>query len=91
MLSPDSLYPEAITSCADEPAVPARPAPVNGVQQPRSDKDKANYTNALHGAWADCHDTVAATKERKDLYTQQFNAAKPGWHFSLPFFGKKAS
>lgn len=71
LLSPDSLYPASITECRDEPVVPARPAP----DLPRSDLDKANYTRDLHGAWADCHDTVAATAERARLYRQQYDRA----------------
>lgn len=84
LLSPDSLYPEAITSCADEPAVPPRPADGS----PRPDKDKADYVNGLHGAWADCHDTVDATRQRKALYAKQYEAAKPGLHFPNPFAKK---
>ncbi|MFN3836837.1 MAG: hypothetical protein ACK4MI_03900 [Brevundimonas sp.] len=71
LLSPDSLYPAAITACRDEPVVPGRPA--TGV--PRTDQDKANYTRDLHGAWADCHDTVAATAERRRLYAEQYKRA----------------
>lgn len=70
-LSPDALYPEAITQCRDEPVVPARPGP--GL--PRTDEDKAGYQRDLHGAWADCHDTVAATAERKRLYQDQYDRA----------------
>lgn len=67
-MSPNSLYPDSITSCRDEPVVPARPAP--GL--PRSDEDKARYSSALHGAWADCHDTVAATAQRKADYADRY-------------------
>lgn len=70
-LSPDALYPAAITACRDEPVVPARPAP--GL--PRTDQDKAGYTRDLHGAWADCHDTVEATAQRKRLYVEQYQRA----------------
>ena len=68
LLSPDSLYPDSITECRDEPIVPARPGP--GL--PRTDEDKANYDRDLHGAWADCHDTVAETKRRKADYAEQY-------------------
>lgn len=71
MLSPDSLYPDSITSCRDEPVVPARPAP--GL--PRLDEDKANYDRDLHGAWADCHDTVGETAKRKADYAEQYRRA----------------
>lgn len=71
MLSPDSLYPASITECRDEPVVPARPAP--GV--PRSDDAKANYDRELHGAWADCHDTVGETAKRKADYAEQYKRA----------------
>lgn len=68
LLSPDSLYPDSITECRDEPVVPARPAP----GQPRLDEDKAAYDRDLHGAWADCHDTVGETKKRKADYAEQY-------------------
>ncbi len=70
-MSPDSLYPDSITHCQDEPAVPPRPA--SG--QPRSDADKADYTNQLHSAWGDCHDTVDATRDRKKAYQDQYDKA----------------
>jgi hypothetical protein len=86
LLPPDSLYPKAITSCQDEPPVPPRPAP----GQPRSDADKATYTNNLHGAWADCHDTVDATAKRKADYQAQYDAATaPLWKKLIPHFGGK--
>jgi hypothetical protein len=91
LLSPDSLYPSAITACADEPKVPARPAP----DQPRTDPAKAEYTKGLHDAWADCHDTVAATAARKAAYAKQFEAAQPHKGVKLPHvpnpFAKKAA
>lgn len=68
LLSPDSLYPASITECRDEPAVPARPGP--GL--PRTDEDKAQYDRELHAAWADCHDTVAETKRRREAYEEQY-------------------
>jgi hypothetical protein len=88
LLSADALYPDAITKCADEPAVPARPAP--GVA--RTSEAKAEYTTELHGAWADCHDTVAATAKRKADYAKQVQVAtEPAWKKIIPHisFGKK--
>lgn len=92
-MSPDALYPSAITSCANEPTPPARPAE----GQPREDKPKAEYIAALHGAWGDCHDTVAATAARKAAYAKQFEAAQPAKsaglklpHVSNPFAKKSA-
>lgn len=81
MLNPDDLYPQELTTCADEPTVPPRPAP----DQPRSDEDKATYTKDLRGAWADCHDTVNSVGVRKGLYKQQYDDSKRGslgkiWH-----------
>lgn len=78
-MSPDSLYPAAITACAAAPAVPPRPA----AGLPRDDKAKAQYDLNLHSAWADCHDTVSATAKRKADYQAQFDARKaasPGFH-----------
>lgn len=68
LLHPDSLYPASITECWDEPVVPPRPAP--GL--PRLDQDKAAYDRDLHGAWADCHDTVAETARRKADYADRY-------------------
>lgn len=86
MLSPDSLYPAAITSCADEPAVPPRPAP----GQPRPDEVKAQYTGDLRAAFVDCKDTVGATAKRKADYAAQYQAAtEPAWKKLIPSFGKK--
>jgi hypothetical protein len=91
LLSPESLYPPAITACADEPAVPPRPA--SG--QPRDDKTKASYTEALHAAWGDCHDTVDAVAARKTAYQGQYDAAqakaKGGLHLPVIFKKKAAS
>jgi len=72
LLSPDSLYPTAITSCADEPKVPPRPVTADGSLGPRTPEAKASYTEQLHGAWGDCHDTVAATAQRKASYAEQY-------------------
>lgn len=72
LLPPDDLYPPAITACAPEPAVPARPAP----DKPRPDAVKGQYIIDLRAAGADCRDTVAATADRKGRYQQQYDAAK---------------
>lgn len=71
LLSPDSLYPDSITECRNQPVVPARPGP--GL--PRLDEDKAAYDRDLHGAWADCYDTVGETKKRKQDYAEQYKRA----------------
>ncbi|AFU88007.1 Rz-like spanin [Caulobacter phage CcrColossus] len=85
LLSPDSLYPDSITSCAPEPEVPARPAP--NVARPES--VKATYLNGVRWAGADCRDTVAATAQRKIDYKKQYDAATaPAWK-KLFKFGKK--
>jgi hypothetical protein len=87
-LSPDSLYPPALTSCKDEPIVPERPA----AGQPRTPEQKAEYTADLHDAWGDCHDTVAATAKRKvDYATQYQKATEPAWKKVVPHisFGHK--
>lgn len=74
LLPPDDLYPVEITSCQDEPSVPARPAP----DQPRPPEAVAGYITDLRGAWADCHDDVKATALRKDLYQERFkDLSKP--------------
>jgi hypothetical protein len=70
LIPPDTLYPDALTTCAPDPAVPPRPADGS----PRSDKDKATYMSQLHTAGQDCRDTVAETAQRKRLYQQQFDA-----------------
>lgn len=86
MLSPDSLYPPAITSCADEPEVPPRPA----AGQARPDAVKAQYTADLRAFGVDCKDTVSATAQRKADYQKQYDAATaPGWKKLIPHFGKK--
>lgn len=72
LLSPDDLYPEALTVCKKEPAVPPRPAP--GV--PRSEEAKSDYVKELRGAWADCSDTVTGVKERKAAYKRQYDAER---------------
>lgn len=92
MLSPDALYPAAITSCQGEPTVPARPPALSGVLQPRTDADKAQYTSDLHDAWADCHDTVAAAAQRRAAYQVQYDAAhRKGFHITLPHRAPKAA
>lgn len=88
LLSPDALYPPAITTCKDEPVVPERPA----ADQPRTAEQKAGYTADLHDAWADCHDTVGATAKRKADYTKQYQTAtEPAWKKVVPHisFGNK--
>jgi hypothetical protein len=87
-LSPDSLYPAAITSCVDEPAVPPRPADGG----PRDDKVKSIYINDLRAFGLDCKDTVAATARRKAEYVKQYEAATaPAWKKLVPHvsFGSK--
>lgn len=89
LLSPDSLYPTAITTCKDEPVVPERPA----AGEARDPAAKAEYTASLHDSWADCHDTVGATAQRKADYAAQFQTAtEPAWKKLVPhvsFGGKK--
>lgn len=66
--------------------MPDRPAP----GKPRPDAAKANYAGDLHDAWADCHDTVAATAQRKADYAKQYKqATEPAWQKLIPHFGKK--
>jgi hypothetical protein len=86
-LSPDSLYPEAITACADEPKVPPRPVAADGAVLPRSDAAKAAYTKELHDAWGDCHDTVASTAQRKADYAKQFQKGTRSGLSKLLHFG----
>lgn len=75
LLSPDDLYPSELTTCASEPAVPARPAP----GQPRTDEQKAGYIKDMRAAWADCSDDVAGIKDRKERYKVQYDNAKGGF------------
>lgn len=72
LLRPDDLYPAAITQCQAEPVVPPRPAP----NLPRPDAVKGQYIESLRGAWANCHDVVDATKQRKDLYQKQYDSTQ---------------
>lgn len=64
----------ALTTCADEPTVPVRPAP----DQPRTDAQRAAYLKDLHGAWGDCHDTVGSWAERRKLYEAQYQQENSG-------------
>lgn len=75
LLSPDSLYPKALTFCADDPKVPSRPA----AGQPRTDAQKAEYIKNLHGAYVDCSDTVAGWRDRRDRYTKQYDSETKGY------------
>ena len=68
MFAPDDLYPAELTQCADEPRVPARPAP--GVA--RDPTSVAYYVGDLRNAWADCHDDVAGIRDRKARYVKQY-------------------
>lgn len=68
MLPPDDLYPAELTSCADEPTVPPRPAP--GVR--RDPTDVSYYIGDLRNAWADCKDDVNGIKDRKERYAKQY-------------------
>jgi hypothetical protein len=75
MIEPEHLYPKVLTTCADSPSVPARPAP----GQARPDTDKAKYLKALRGAWADCHDTVDGWAELRHKYVQQYEHQNYGY------------
>ena len=79
LISPDDLYPKALTNCAPEPTVPPRPA--DG--QPRSDTDKATYVKNLHGAYEDCHDTVDGWAQRRALYVKQYDQQTKGYFTNL--------
>lgn len=68
LLSPDSLYPQALTTCADEPRVEPRADPT----VPRSDEEKTQYAQGLREAWADCHGTVESWAERRARYVEQY-------------------
>jgi len=68
LLSPESLYPVALTQCADEPEVPDRPGP--GL--PRTDEQKATYTKNLRAFGLDCKDTVGSWAERRAKYVEQY-------------------
>jgi len=89
MLPPDDLYPTELTSCADEPKVPARPAP--GVA--RDPTSVAYYIGDLRNAWADCHDDVDGIRDRKQRYAAQYKEQqRPAWERSIRNlwpFGKK--
>jgi hypothetical protein len=77
---PDDLYPVSITECADEPEVPYRPAP----DQPRDDREKAQYVKDLHAAYVDCHDSVEEAKNRKADWQKQYDeqtGKKPWFKF----------
>lgn len=78
LIPADDLYPQALTTCAPEPAVPARPA--DG--KPRSDAAKAGYVKNLHSAYEDCHDTVDSWGERRTLYSKQFDQANSKGFFT---------
>ena len=67
--NPDSLYPVEMTTCADLPPVPARPAP----DAPRSEDDKATYVGSLRFTAVDCKDTVGDWAARRDRYVEQWN------------------
>ncbi len=82
LLAPNDLYPAEITECQGEPAVPQRPGP----GQPRDPKAVATYIGDLRGAWADCHDDVAATAKRKALYEERYEDAK-----KAPIFRKRGA
>lgn len=90
MLPPDDLYPTELTQCADEPKVPARPAP----GAPRDPTSVSYYIGDLRNAWADCHDDVAAIKDRKDRYSEQYqdqqrSPVERGLRRLWPFGNKK--
>jgi hypothetical protein len=75
LLPPENLYPKILTTCADDPKVPPRPAP----GQPRTDGAKADYLKNLHGAFQDCHDTVGGWADRRALYVKQYNTQTKGY------------
>lgn len=74
---PDSLYPIEMTTCADAPVVPERPAP----DEPREEPAKAQYVVGLRASFVDCKDTVGDWAGRRDRYVdrwekQNYNAAE---------------
>lgn len=79
LIPPENLYPKVLTTCADDPKVPARPAP----GQPRTDSAKADYLKNLHSAFNDCHDTVGGWADRRALYVKQYDAQTKGYFENL--------
>ena len=68
MPNPDAIYPVEMVRCADEPAVPPRPAP----DQPRTETDKAQFLADVRAAGADCRDTVSQWYARRERYVLQW-------------------
>jgi hypothetical protein len=79
MIPTEDLYPKALTFCADDPKVPARPAP----GKPRTDEQKADYIKNLHGAYVDCSDTVAGWRDRRAKYDKQYTTVTKGYFTRL--------
>lgn len=75
MIAPEDLYPKALTTCADEPNVPARPA----AGKPRSDTDHATYLKNMRDAYLDCHDTVGGWADRRARYVKQYEHQQYGY------------
>lgn len=75
LLPPESLYPKALTHCADYPTLTER----TDKTQPRTSKEKAVIAKEGYGAWEDCHDTVDSWAERRAKYVKQYEAETYGW------------
>lgn len=82
LLDPESLYPKALTFCADEPVVTTR----KDLTKPRTAREKAGITQDYHDAWQDCHGVVNSWAERRTLYEKQYTTETEDW-FSQAYHG----
>ncbi len=74
MPNPDALYPIEMVKCADEPAVPPRPAP----DEPRTEAQKGQFLADVREAGADCRDTVSQWYDRRERYVLQWERETHG-------------
>lgn len=75
LLEPESLYPKALTSCADEPVVMERADKT----KPRTSREKAGIQQDYRDAWKDCSGVVSSWGQRRELYVKQYEKETYNW------------
>lgn len=79
LIPPNDLYPQALTTCVDEPVLAERADKI----LPRADREKAQYVKGLRSAYLDCKDTVSGWADRRALYTKQYDTKTNGYFTNL--------
>lgn len=76
LLPTESVYPKALTTCESEPTLAPQKTPF-------TDQQAAQFLKGEHGAYLDCHDTVASWKQLHDKYQKQYEQQQYGYFGTL--------